>query len=63
MLLKLDEPCQNKSCVRRGSTEEKLMAKWEKVKTELGGKVKGVQKLRRSVSGIMSGWMGGAGQG
>ncbi|CAM9551879.1 unnamed protein product, partial [Pylaiella littoralis] len=42
-------PCQNKSCVRRGSTEEKLMAKWEKVKTELGGKVKGVQKLRRSV--------------
>lgn len=29
--------------------EDKLLAKWEQVKAELGDKVKGVQKLRRSV--------------
>lgn len=44
-----DSPCKNKSCVRRGPMEEKLLAKWEQVKTELATKIKGVQKLRRSV--------------
>lgn len=42
-------PCKNKPCVRRGAMEDKLLAKWEQVNTELGAKVKGVQKLRRSV--------------
>eukprot|EP00903_Cladosiphon_okamuranus_P009009 g8618.t1 len=52
LLLELDYgsgPCINKSCVRRGPMEDKLLAKWEQVKAELGGKIKGVQKLRRSV--------------
>eukprot|EP00752_Nemacystus_decipiens_P011408 g10132.t1 len=43
-------PCKNKACVRRGPMEDKLLAKWEQVKTELSTKVKGVQKLRRSVA-------------
>lgn len=41
--------CKNKSCVRRGAMEDKLLARWEQVKTELGTKVKGLQKLRRLV--------------
>ncbi|CAB1108551.1 unnamed protein product [Ectocarpus sp. CCAP 1310/34] len=43
-------PCRNKSCGRREALEDKLMAKWEQIKTELAAKVKHAQKLRRSVS-------------
>ncbi|CAN0115723.1 unnamed protein product [Ectocarpus sp. 4 AP-2014] len=42
-------PCKNKSCGRREALEDKLMAKWEQVKTELADKVKRAQKLRWSV--------------
>ncbi|CAM9881487.1 unnamed protein product, partial [Ectocarpus sp. 12 AP-2014] len=42
-------PCKNKSCGRREALEDKLMAKWEQIKTELADKVKRAQKLRRSV--------------
>ncbi|CAN0223680.1 unnamed protein product, partial [Ectocarpus fasciculatus] len=42
-------PCKNKSCGRREAMEDKLMAKWEQIKTELAGKIKRAQKLRRSV--------------
>lgn len=51
-------PCKNKSCVRRGTTEDKLLIKWEQVNTVMVAKVKGAQKLRRSVrkqEGVLGG--------